>query len=181
MSRTAHRIDLDSGTFDPADGQAKYRYFQQRAQDTNINATTLLTTDYLNHFSGFLMLLEMLPSAPDDMAGELVSWEPLSYEEHFASSGFRDKELAIAAYAHAPKEFKVPFDQTIHDLNEATEDLRDLVRNAVEQGDTSLLFPIADGGAPMLRSLIEHAGSIVNGLVIERTDPSQSTVDALFD
>ena len=43
------------------------------------------------------MLLDLLPEMPECIV-ELIGWEPLSYQEHFAASHFKDRELAIAAY-----------------------------------------------------------------------------------
>ena len=51
----------------------------------NINPTTLLATDYLNHFNEASMMLEMLPEIPDCIT-DLVQWRPLTYAEHFAES-----------------------------------------------------------------------------------------------
>ena len=67
-----------------------------RLKAANINPNTGLATDYLNHFNEAVMLLDLLPHTPECIV-ELIGWEPLSYEEHFAASHFKDKELAIAA------------------------------------------------------------------------------------
>src|SRR5438128_4776193 len=72
-------------------------------QAANINPTTGLATDYLNHFNEAIMLLELLPEMPDCLE-DLKAWCPLSYPEHFAASNFRDRELAIAAYELAEPE-----------------------------------------------------------------------------
>ena len=68
-----------------------------RLAAANINPKTGLATDYLNHFNEAIMLLDLLPGMPECIV-ELIGWEPMDYEEHFASSHFKDKELAIAAY-----------------------------------------------------------------------------------
>src|SRR5919205_2175452 len=71
-----------------------------RLAAANINPKTGLASDYLNHFNEAIMLLDLLPTTPECIV-ELIGWEPLSYEEHFAASHFKDKELALAAYALA--------------------------------------------------------------------------------
>mgnify|MGYP001277326055 FL=1 len=68
----------------------------------NINPVTGLATDYLNHFNEVVMLMEMLPDMPD-CAEDVLDWQPLDYCGHFRQSAFKDKDLAILAYAAAPR------------------------------------------------------------------------------
>src|SRR6476646_8935301 len=68
-----------------------------RLDGTNINPVTLLATDFLNHFNEAIMLLEMLPMAPD-CKDDFLAWHPMSYPQHFAASNFKHRDLAIAAY-----------------------------------------------------------------------------------
>src|SRR3954463_14519778 len=75
----------------------------------NINPRTGLATDYLNHFNEAIMLLEMIPDMPD-CAEDFLTWQPLSYREHFAASTFAARELAIAAYDAADPAIRGEFD-----------------------------------------------------------------------
>ena len=68
-----------------------------RLAAANINPKTGLATDYLNHFNEAIMLLDLLPQMPECIV-ELIGWEPLTYEEHFHASNFKDRDLAVAAY-----------------------------------------------------------------------------------
>src|SRR5882672_5647046 len=68
-----------------------------RLAASNINPSTGLATDFLNHFNEAIMLLEMLPTAPD-CKDDFIVWRPMSYREHFAASRLRHRNLAIAAY-----------------------------------------------------------------------------------
>jgi hypothetical protein len=54
----------------------------------NINPVTGLSTDYLNHFTEAIMLLELLPAVPDCVA-DFLAWEPKDYREHFRSLPFQ--------------------------------------------------------------------------------------------
>ena len=45
--------------------EADFTEWQQKVEGTNISSTTLLATDYLNHFNEIVMLLEMVPDMPD--------------------------------------------------------------------------------------------------------------------
>ena len=68
-------------------------HFRSHVPGTNINESTLLASDYLNHFHELVMLFEAISSEPKGFTDDLMSWRPLTYEEHFAKSGFRDKNL----------------------------------------------------------------------------------------
>ena len=83
---------------------------------TNVSQDSLLTTDYLNHFNEVVMLLHLLPTAPVEIAADLSGWRPKSYEEHFETSGFRDKALAIAAYQNSPDDIRQAFDTAVSNL-----------------------------------------------------------------
>lgn len=161
---------------------------------TNINSSSLLTTDYLNHFSSIMMLIEMLPMAPEDFVEEISAWQPLSYKEHFEESGFRDKELAIAAYDHAPRNIRKAFDHTVDALQSLCIHLVNGVREAMEAERIEDLTRLSGEGVPQLRELLDHAAAIVNGyaeagsltvepapLGAEDTGAAQAAVDKLFD
>ena len=92
-------------------------HFRSHVPGTNINETTLLTTDYLNHFHELVMLLEACSSEPEDFSGDVLAWKPLTYEQHFAQTGFRDKNLAIAAYHRAPPRIRARFDDAVAKLH----------------------------------------------------------------
>jgi len=88
---------------------------QQKVKGSNINESTLLATDYLNHFNEIVMLLEMIPDMPD-MLDEVKAWQPKSYKDHFKDSTIADKDLAIEAYDFVPGIYREPFEQTIQQI-----------------------------------------------------------------
>ena len=67
-----------------------------RLTNANISPVTGLATDYLNHFNEAIMLLDLAATVPECLA-DLMAWRPTDYEDHFASSSFRDHELAVRA------------------------------------------------------------------------------------
>ena len=71
-----------------------------RLAQANINPATGLATDYLNRFNEAIMLLEMLSACPDCIE-DFLAWKPATYREHFATSQFKDRALAIEAYEAA--------------------------------------------------------------------------------
>ena len=151
------------------------KHLREHTEGTNVNRDSLLTTDYLNHYSGMVMLLEQLPQTPEDLIIYLLSWQPVDYEEHFRTSGFRDGDLAIRAYRHAPEQIRANFDAIISRLHDESLKALELVRLQAEAGNTDALAETCETSAPVLRHLIEEAAAIVN-----QHPPSQSAVDELF-
>ena len=162
-------------------------HFRSHIPGTNINESTLLASDYLNHFHELVMLLEALSSEPQGFADDLLSWHPLTYEEHFSQSGFRDKDLAIAAYRRAPLKVRARFDDAVSKLHGEALTLVASVGAKLNSGnglDKSCLE-----AASRLRVLIEEANAIANGETeAGRGDREaqgdvggQAAIDALFD
>ncbi|MDH3581712.1 MAG: hypothetical protein OEM91_13940 [Hyphomicrobiales bacterium] len=150
-------------------------HIRAHAEGTNINQETLLTTNYLNHFNEVIMLLEMLPTAPAELAAELANWQHKTYEEHFLHSGFREKDLAIAAYKHAPTDIRNAFDSITNDLSGELSGVLHEVQGIVAGNDLAALSELCMGAIPALQSKLETAIAIVNG-EIEPTDDAQAEV-----
>ena len=62
-----------------------------------INPLTGLSTDYLNHFTEPVMVLEMIGTMPECLE-DLLAWRPKTYPEHFAASRFSNRDAIVAAY-----------------------------------------------------------------------------------
>lgn len=162
------------------------RTYRRLVEGTTINGTTLLSTDYLNHFNEIVMLLELAVDMPDVLE-EMDEWRPKSYAQHFLDSGFSHRDLAVAAYEHAPLEFREPFDRTIATIEA-------MVAESLPRARALLAYDAPEsprhdvlGMTHQLRALIERASAIVNG---ERVSEAESTahdrvmeqgdIDALF-
>ena len=163
-------------------------HFRSHIPGTNINEATLLASDYLNHFHELVMLLEAVSSEPEDFAEDLFAWKPLTYEEHFAESGFRDKNLAIAAYHRAPPRIRARFDDAVARLHgEATQLVGDI--RATIYGKQPGVDVLCTQAVARLSALIEEANAIANGEEIagdadENANgeaSGQTAIDALFD
>lgn len=162
-------------------------HFRSHIPGTNINESTLLASDYLNHFHELVMLLEAIASEPEGFADDLLSWRPLTYEEHFAESGFRDKNLAIAAYRRAPPKIRARFDEAVARLHGEAVTLVAEVAGKLD-GSPQALNRSCEQSAQRLRVLIDEANAIANGEALpDRTDPDtigdvggQAAIDALF-
>lgn len=161
-------------------------HFRSHIPGTNINESTLLASDYLNHFHELVMLLEALSSEPEGFANDLLSWRPLTYEEHFSQSGFRDKNLAIAAYRRAPPKVRARFDDAVARLH--GEALTVVASVGAELNSGRDLDKACRDAAARLRILIDQANSIANGEYSSERDKSESqgeasgqaAIDALF-
>ena len=153
-----------------------------RLAAANINPKTGLATDYLNHFNEAIMLLDLLPQMPECIV-ELIGWEPLTYEEHFHASHFRDRELAVTAYAVAEPIARIRLDElsdTMNALLVAT--CEAFQKRASLEAATAL----AAETAARLKPLVARAGAVINGYDIEKSDDmttgeQQATVDALLE
>jgi hypothetical protein len=167
----------------PANGSAAAPGAFDRAQlaGTNINPVTCLATDYLNHFNEAIMLLEMLPMAPE-CKEDFLAWTPMSYCEHFAASTFKHRDLAIAAYAAADAAYRKELDEITHHMTG--------ILTATRRGMERQLSPrtvgvLADSTARWLKPLVARAGSVINGelggTVTREEMAAQATIDALFD
>jgi hypothetical protein len=161
-------------------------HFRSHVPGTNINEATLLASDYLNHFHELVMLFEAIASEPQSFADDLLSWRPLTYEEHFLESGFRDKNLAIAAYRRAPPRIRARFDEAVARLH--GEALTLVAEVASELSGSKRLDKTCASAAARLRVLIDEANAIANGETLpDRKDPDtigdvggQAAIDALF-
>ncbi len=146
----------------------------------NINPDTGLATDYLNHFNEVVMLMEMLPDMPD-CAEDVLDWEPVDYCDHFLQSGFKDKDLAVQAYAAAPHAVRAHLETLILQINaevlEAQEALRDTV-------DDETCARIARLATDEIKPLIGAASGAIHGRIDGEDgftdDTAQAGVDALF-
>lgn len=152
------------------------RTYRLLVRGTNINATSLLATDYLNHFNEVVMVLEMVPDMPE-IIEEALEWKPASYVEHFAASVFSDRELAIWAYKNAPKEYIEAFEELVAAVDalilRAITELSQLVGTAGEEELRARVEERMKG----IRELQERIGGVINGTVL-RLDQKQ--IDLLF-
>src|SRR5258708_980380 len=125
----------------------------------NINPSTGLATDYLNHFNEAIMLLDLVSSVPDCLP-DLMAWGPMSYQDHFAGSRFKDRELAVAAYKAADPVAKADLEQLTDAMTGillATRDAMMMDGCAVETTEE------ASKAAAQLRALVAQAGAVING------------------
>ncbi|HVX92075.1 MAG TPA: hypothetical protein VG985_02510 [Xanthobacteraceae bacterium] len=152
-----------------------------RLAEANINPSTGLATDYLNHFNEAIMLLEMLSTMPDCVE-DFTAWRPLSYTDHFAASRFKEKALAIAAYEAADPIARRNLDalaSTMSSILTATREAMQMNLSPQAAGE------LASKAATWLKPLVARAGAVINGQAVAAVEDSgsdapQAAVDALF-
>jgi hypothetical protein len=143
-----------------------------------INPLTGLSTDYLNHFTEAVMVLELTGAMPE-CADDLRAWRPKTYEEHFAASRFSNRGAIIAAYRAADPAVRGALDRNAELLNALTERSRDLV---CQQTDRAEIEAIARRAVERLRPLIARTAAVINGTAVDgagRQGP-QPAIDAIF-
>lgn len=164
MNHTGAKPDAGSHAAAGRPGEAR-GFDRSRLHNTQINAETLLATDYLNHFNNVEMIIELLPGAPDYF-DEIADWRPRGYVEHFADSPLRDAPLAIEAYRHVPAGVRSLFENIVGRLNEAAAASVAQARAAIRARDRQRLAATCAGAADELRGLIHEAGGIINGTTL---------------
>jgi hypothetical protein len=146
----------------------------------NINSTTGLSTDYLNHFTEAIMVLEMVTTMPECLA-DLQAWRPKTYCEHFADSRFSGRDAAIAAYHAADPNIRKSIDSASETLNTVLAATRDVVvRNLATPSTADIL---AQRAVAWLKPLIARTAAVINGTATGTAADRRSTqvaIDALF-
>ncbi len=153
-----------------------YPALSARAQGTNVNAQTLLATDYLNHFNEMVMTLEMLADMPE-LLDEAKAWAPKAYKDHFRDSTIADKELAIEAYDHVPPKLKEPFEQNVRQINTLIETTVERLEKDIERGDMDLVRANAKALSEVIQKLMDMASANIHG---SATTMDQSEIDNLI-
>jgi uncharacterized protein involved in copper resistance len=137
----------------------------------NINPATGLATDYLNHFNEAVMLLDLVAAVPECLP-DLMAWRPMSYQEHFAASTFKDRKLAVMAYDFANPAARRDLEHLTSAMTAILLATRDAMTTEGRDGQAT---DEAARAAALLRPLVAHAGAVINGRTTEL-----GAVDALF-
>lgn len=148
----------------------------------NINPQTGLATDFLNHFNEVIMLLEMLPGAPE-FVDDILAWEPLSYHDYFAVSHFKERELAILAYQAADPVARASLETYAEEMNG---DLLSMLAQLRSGLPTEAAAALGVETARRLKSVVARAAAVINGgqeagLETADQEAAQMLVDALFE
>jgi len=143
----------------------------------NVNPTTGLATDYLNHFNEAIMLLEMLTTSPE-CADDLRTWRPMSYREHFAQPNYKHRAVAIDAYEAADPAARHYLDT----LADAMSSVLEATCKALAAGlPPDAATQLAYRTAAWLRPLVARAAAVINGDTdFDMTLEPQAVIDRLM-
>jgi hypothetical protein len=153
------------------------RAFRRLVEGTNINEKTLLATDYLNHFNEIVMILDLVPDMPD-MLDDAKSWQPVSYEEHFRNSTFKDKDLAIEAYKHVPDETRAVFEGVVGSIDELVARGIARIETTIETAGADALQDTVSDVTRRLQIMLDKASAIING---DTDTLDQTDIDDLLE
>jgi len=147
----------------------------ERARGSNVNDKTLLATDYLNHINEIVMLVDLVPDAPECLE-DCKAWQPMSYQDHFRASSSADRDLAIEAFDFAPPAYKEPFVRLVNEMNRMIALGFERLELALQEGNDDVTRMIAARVSQNLQDLIGQASAVING-----TDHvvDQAQIDAL--
>lgn len=143
-----------------------------------INPETGLSTDYLNHFAEAIMLLEIVAATPE-CADDLRAWRPRTYCEHFAASGFRDRDAVIGAYAVADPAAVATLERTVETIDAVLSQARDVV---IAHLGTPAAEVLAQRAVGWLKPLVARAAAAIDGRA-DLTTPAigaDAAIDAMF-
>jgi hypothetical protein len=172
----------------PATADDPAEIWVQCLQGTNIDVNTLLATDYLNHFNEVIMLIEMLP----DMLEDVLAWERKSYQQHFADSEFKDKNLAVEAYDFAPERVLSQFEALVACLDGHLWKTQNRLRDLDPEVPSEVLADDIATAVEKLHRLVGMISCVVNGSGAEVTaeevaapsdtggNSAQDEIDAMF-
>ena len=148
---------------DQYDEEAEFEAFRAKVKGTNIDEQTLLATDYLNHFNEIVMLFDMIPDMPE-LIEDCRAWQPRSYVDHFHQSTFSDRELAVEAYGKVPSRFRIPFEETIGQINSLILSSTERMEADINAGvDSEILRHNCTIISRAAQVLMDHASAIIHG------------------
>jgi hypothetical protein len=162
---------------DGRDWRGRYPEFCARAKGTNVNDRTLLATDYLNHVNEIIMLLELVPDAPECLE-DCRAWQPISYTEHFEASSIADRDLAIEAYEFSPPEFRGNLDRLTVEMHRVIAGALASVEAATAQGDDERVRRVIEMSVSTLKTMVDHASATIHG---DAQVMDQAAIDGLMD
>jgi hypothetical protein len=159
-----------------AERVARYEALTARARGSNVNEKTLLATDYLNHINEIVMLLELVPDAPECLE-DCRAWQPKDYQDHFRESGIADRDLAIEAYPWSPPQYKEPFDRLVAEMNRLVDISIQRLAVLLEAGNEEQTRFVATRASQNLQDLIGRASAVIHG---DRKLIDQAQIDELM-
>jgi hypothetical protein len=139
---------------------------------------TGLSTDYLNHYSEVLMLIEMA-AFDDAIVEEIGGWRPVGYREYFGRSPLRRAASAIEAYDALPDAERTAFEQTMEALDKLATAAILALQPPCHPHNVVLIGEVI---GPAIRAQIDRAAAFLNcgRATLHKTDDAQAMIDRLI-
>jgi hypothetical protein len=137
-----------------------------------------LSTDYLNHYSEILMMIEMA-SFDGDVVEELGTWQPIGYREYFLKSPLRRAPSAIAAYDRLPADQRTAFEQNVQALDKLAQAAILALQPPCHHKNVVLIGAVI---GPAIRRQIDRAAAFLNNgcAMTPDDDETQAIIDRLI-
>ncbi|MDD3029356.1 MAG: hypothetical protein PHS57_03630 [Alphaproteobacteria bacterium] len=149
--------------------------YRKRVEGTNIDARSFLSTDYFNSFNSVVMILDLLPDAPD-LLEEVEQWRYVNYTEHFKASGLDFAELAIEVYPFSPPELREAFERKVQGIRLIIESLIKTLRGLLDAGEKDAFANLARTTTAQLRAMMGEGNGLVHGYACK----AQEEIDKMF-
>lgn len=141
-----------------------------------------LSTDYLNHYSSALMLLEMAAS-DITILEDLNLWRPVCYEDYFISSDLRQADLFTKGYTRLSLDQKQAFQALIIGADKL---ILSAIKALQPPCDNELAAFIVHVTSEALRPIIDKAALFLNSNgtewhnLVETNLDHQNVIDQLM-
>ncbi|MGH6834605.1 MAG: hypothetical protein ACREC9_03455 [Methylocella sp.] len=142
---------------DPANSDSAYPVAQ-------LGPGSSLAGAYLNQFNEMVKLIEQLPGAPE-LIGDLLNWQPTTYQAYFAASAMPGRASATDVYASLNRCVRQNFEEIVDDLDrKALGALAAIRRHYKTHGEArpDILTDICARAGTHLREVLGKATDLVN-------------------
>ena len=150
--------------------------YQERVIGTNIDARSLLSTDYFNHFNEVVMMLGMVGDMPE-LLDDIDKWDFKTYREHFMDSGLGFAPLAIECYEVSSPEIREKFEKIATQMSMLIVETRVKLRQTWEANEMDRFKDMANLHSMELQGMIDDGAAIVHGYT---STLDQSKIDDMF-
>ncbi|MDB5508977.1 MAG: uncharacterized protein JWL93_1446 [Hyphomicrobiales bacterium] len=155
------------------------RSLQSRAQDL-VNPLTGLANDYLNHFNELVMIIEQLPAMPD-LAGDLLAWRPVSYDDYFAVSPLPGRHAARKAYDQLDNTTRRKLEDLVAELDRlATGGVAAIRRHLKVDNHHDDLAAVCEKTSAGLRAILDRVSHLINVGTDQVSEQAQQRADRLL-
>jgi hypothetical protein len=118
---------------------------------------------YLNQFNEMVKLIERLPGTPE-LIGDLLNWQPTSYQDYFTASAMPGRASATDVYASLNRCVRQNFEDVVDDLDrKALGALAAIRRHHKTHGEArpDLMTDICARAGTHLREVLGKANDLV--------------------